>query len=181
LLRSEEAVKRKTEEAVRSMMELTHHAAAKTPEQTMREKSRLVQSRTHGYETNIRSVQESYPDKELIAHALIFLKKTKPDGDQYRTLVEEIIKDKTNKAKNIVGLKKREKQILIENITWRWLDSVCFNGKDLDSILALKDAFAYLREKGIDMKEMYKSWDSDQIAAFEPEIDFKKIKKALTG
>ena len=163
------------------MKELTHHAAEKTPEQTIREKSRLVQSRTHGYETNIRSVQESHPDKEVIAHALIFLKKTKPDPDQYRKLIDEILKDKSSKAKNIVGLKKSEKQILIENITWRWLDSVCFNGKDLDTILALKDAFAYLRDKDIDMKEMYKAWDGDQIAAFEPEIDFKKIKKAMTG
>jgi hypothetical protein len=31
------------------------------------------------------------------------------------------------------------------------------------------------------MKALYKRWDGDQIAAVEPEIDFKKIKKAVTG
>ena len=140
-----------------------------------------MQSRTHGYETNIRSVQDSHPDKEVIAHALIFLKKSKPDPDQYQLLMDDILKDKTNKAKNILGMKKSEKQILIENITWKYLDSVCFNGKDLESILTLKDVFAICVKGDIDMKEMYKAWDSDQIAALEPEIDFKKIKKTMTG
>jgi hypothetical protein len=176
-----EATKKKREAAIQDLKDLRHHAAEKTPEQIVREKSRLVQSRAHGYESNIRSVQESHPEKDLIANALIFLKKSKPTPDQYRSLTEDIIKDKTSKAKNILGLKKSEKQILIESITWKYLDSVCFNGKDLDTILILKDAFVLLRDKGVDMKALYKRWDSDQIAAFEPEIDFKKIKKAVTG
>jgi hypothetical protein len=152
-----------------------------TPEHTIREKSRIVQSRTHAYEANLLAIKESYPEKELIDHALIFLKKSKPAPEQYLLLIDDILKDKSSKAKGIVGLKKGEKQILIENITWRWLDAICFNGKDLDKILALKDHFAHLREKGLDMKEIYKKWNSGQIAAFEPDLDFKKIKKAMTG
>ena len=179
--KKEIAETKKARAVIEDMKELKHHAEEKTPDQVIREKSRLIQSRAHGYETNIRSVQESYPDKELIAHALIFLKKSKPAPDQYRSLMEDILKDKTNKAKKIIGLKKAEKQILIENITWKYLDSVCFNGKDLESILALKDSFAHLRDRDIDMKALYKAWNSDQIEALEPEIDFKKIKKTMTG
>jgi len=31
------------------------------------------------------------------------------------------------------------------------------------------------------MKALYRDWNSDQIADLERDIDFKKIKKALTG
>ena len=78
-------------------------------------------------------------------------------------------------------MSKNQKQVLIENITWKYFDSVCFNGKDLDKILVLKDSFELLKEKGMDMKALYTGWESEKLAEFEPNIDFKKIKKSLLG
>ena len=96
-------------------------------------------------------------------------------------MAEAIIKDKTNSAKNIRGLNKIQKQVVIENITWKYLDSVCFNGKDMDKILALKESFKLLKEKGVDMKALYQGWESEKLAGFEPGIDYKKIKRWLVG
>lgn len=153
----------------------------KTPDQTLKEKFRLVQSRAHSYEQQIQALDKELPGKEAIANALIFLKKAKPTTEQYTELAEAVLKDKTVKAKNIKGLNKEQKQSLIENITWKYLDTVCFNGRDLDRILSLKNEFASLGEKGIDMKAVYKGWSHEQIAAVETGIDFKKIKKCLQG
>ena len=89
----------------------------------------------------MNALKEVFPDKEVVSNALIFLKKSKPSPEQYIALAEAIIKDRTNKAKNIQGLKKNQKQVIIESITWKYLDSVCFNGKDLDKILALESWF----------------------------------------
>jgi hypothetical protein len=154
---------------------------AKTPDQNLKEKFRLVQSRAHSYEQHIQALDKELPGKEAIANALIFLKKAKPTPEQYTELAEAVLKDKTVKAKNIKGLNKEQKQSLIENITWKYLDTVCFNGRDLDRILSLKNEFASLGEKGIDMKAVYKGWKHEEIAAVETGIDFKKIKKCLQG
>jgi hypothetical protein len=156
-------------------------AVDKTPGPLIREKSRLVQGRAHAYQSNILALQQLLPDKEVIGNALIFLKKSKPDPDQYWSLAEAILKDKSNKSKNIKGLTKGQKQAAIENITWKYLDSVCFDGGDPGPIVALKDRFGQLSERGIDMKALYKGWDSDKVSAFDPDIDIKKIKKSLTG
>src|SRR6185312_7216048 len=154
---------------------------AKTPDQTLKEKFRLVQSRAHSYEQHILALDKELPGKETISNGLIFLKKAKPTPKQYAELAEAVLKDKTVKAKNIKGLNKEQKQSFIENITWKYLDTVCFNGRDLDRILSLKNEFAALGEKGIDMKAVYRGWNHEEIAAVETAIDFKKIKKCLQG
>jgi hypothetical protein len=180
-LKAEEVSRKKSESAIKEMKGLGHAMPEKTGNQLMREKSRLIQSRMHVYETNIQSVQQSLPEKEVLTNALIFLKKSKPGPDQYISLTGSILKDKTDKSKNIQGMTKSQKQLVVENITWKYLDSVCFNGKDMENILALKETFRQLEKRGINMKELYKGWNSDQIDVLEPEIDFKKIKKTLVG
>jgi hypothetical protein len=181
ILKAEETARKKSAAAIKGLKTVKHVPANLTPDQLIREKSRLVQTRAHTYETNIHAVQQLYPDKEVIANALIFLKKSKPSPDQYRSLTDSILKDRTDKAKHIRGMNKSQKQIVIENITWKYLDSVCFNGKDLDAILTLKDHFNRLQDHGLDMKAIYKGWDSVKAADFEPEVDYKKIKKVLTS
>jgi hypothetical protein len=156
-------------------------AVAAGEAQTLKEKFSLVQSRAHSYEQHIQALDKELPGKDTVANALIFLKKAKPTPEQYTELAESVLKDKTVKAKNIKGLSKGQKQSLIENITWKYLDTVCFNGRDLDKILTLKNEFASLGEKGIDLKALYKGWKQEQIAAVETGIDFKKIKKCLQG
>jgi hypothetical protein len=154
---------------------------SRSPDQLIKEKFRLVQSRAHHYEVQMNALKEVFPDKEVVSNAIIFLKKSKPSPEQYTALAEAIVKDKTNSAKKIHGLNKTQKQVIIENITWKYLDSVCFNGKDLDKILALKATFKLLKEKGVDMKALYQGWESEKLVEFEPEIDYKKIKKWLLG
>ena len=150
-------------------------------DQSLKDKFRLVQSRAHRYEIQMNILNEAFPGKEIVAHALIFLKKSKPSSEQFIALAESILKDKTNRAKNIRGLNRSQKQVAIQNITWKYLDSICFNGKDMDKILALKDSFKLLKEKGVDMKALYQGWESEKLAGFEPGIDYKKIKKLILG
>ena len=180
-LKKESAAKKKSEALVKELKAGKEVQPVKSQDQLIKEKFRLVQSRAHLYESHIHSVQEAIPDKEVIANALIFLKKSKPTPGQFSELAEAILKDKPNKSKEIKGMNKGQKQVAIENITWKYLDSVCFNGKDLEKILALKNSFKILRGKGVDMNALYKGWESEKLAEVEPEIDYKKIKKCLLG
>lgn len=154
---------------------------AKTGDQLLKDKFRFVQSRAHRYEIRMNTLKELFPDKNLVTNAIIFLKKSKPSPAEYNELANAVINDRTNNARGIRGLNKSQKQEVIESITWKYLDSVCFNGKDLDMILALKSGFRFLREKGIDMNMIYKGWESEKLSSFEPGIDYKKIKKWLLG
>ena len=147
----------------------------------LKNKFRLVQSRAHRYEVLLNPLKEAFPDKEVVSNAMIFLKKSKPSPEQYTSLAEAVIKDRTISAKNIQGLNKSQKQLIIDSITWKYLDSVCFNGKDLDRILALKETFKLLEEKGVDMEALYQGWESENLAEFEPDIDLEKIKSCLLG
>jgi len=69
----------------------------------------------------------------------------------------------------------------MQNITWKYLDSVCFNGKDIFKIIALKDTIALLKKNKIDTNSLYEKWESEKVREFEPLVDFKKIKNSLHG
>jgi len=159
----------------------TEPAPEKSAEADRKEKFKLVQSRAHNYEMHIKNVIEDNPDNKVAANALIFLKKSKPSPSEYNAFAEELVRDKTNKSKKIKGLSKGDKQVIIQNITWKYLDSVCFNGKDIDKILALKDTLALLQKNKIDTRDFYDKWEAGKVKDFEPSIDFKKIKNLMHG
>lgn len=166
---------------VDSLKNLKEKESEKSRNKLVKDKFRLLQTRAHRYNLQINLIKEVYPDKEIVSNALTFLKKTEPTPEQYIALAEAIIMDRTNNAKKIKGLNKSQKQVVIENMTWKYLDSVYFNGKDFNSIQVLKNTFKLLGEKGVDMKELYRGWDSEKLEEFEIDFDSKKIKKWLLG
>jgi hypothetical protein len=155
--------------------------AVRKTEQPLEEKSRLAQSRAYHYETHLKPLKDEFPDKEIIGKASVFLKKSKPTPEEYSELAEDIMRDRTISAKGIRGLNKSQKQLVIESITWKYLDSVCFNGKDLERIREVRGRFRYLKDKGMDMKALYEGWEGGSLAEVEPALDLKKIKKWLLG
>lgn len=152
-----------------------------TTDQQLKAKFKFVQTRANRYAMNINALKKYYPHKEVINNALIFLKKPDPSQDDYSMIAKEILKDRSDKSKNIKGLPKNQKQALIENITWKYLDVICLNKTHPEEIYSLNTTFKYLKEKGIDMKTIYTGWECDKVKEFENGIDCKKIKKAING
>jgi len=145
----------------------------------MKEKFKLVQSRSFLYEENIKKINAENPKSKTAVIALAFLKKSKPVPEQFKTLIEEIIRDKTDKTKKIEGLTKNQKRIILQNITLKYLDLVCFTGNEIEKITVLSDVFMVLGKKHLNMNELFEIWDSKKIKQFESRLDFEKIKNCL--
>lgn len=152
-----------------------------SPSVRLKDEFRLGQMRAHRYEVQINQIKDVNPDNEIVSRAIVFLKNRNPNTEEYTRLAEAIIHDKSNAAKGIKGLNKSQKQAVIENITWKYLDYVCIIGKDTEMIRMLQEKFSMLSEKGIDMNTLYQGWEGGKLSEFEPDIDYKKIKKWLLG
>lgn len=75
-----------------------------------------------------------------------------------------------------------QKKIVIENITWNYLDQVCFDENSaIEKITALKHTFQLIKKHKIPISNMYKEWKSSEFSAFETTTDFNAIKKTIGG
>jgi hypothetical protein len=147
----------------------------------IQQKLLLIQSRAELYRRNIFKVFEESSKSKAAEDAMRFMEEAQPTPELFNDLTGEIIKSPANKTKNMQGLNKTEKQILIKNLSWKYLDFVCFNEIGIEKIVALRDTFTYLRENKINMDLIYKDWKSDEVKQFEPLLDFKEIRSSLTG
>jgi hypothetical protein len=73
----------------------------------------------------------------------------------------------------------KEKNILIDNISWQYFDKVCINEKKTDKIIMESALFNHLKKNKINMKMLYDEWDGATIKKIEPAINIDEIKKVL--
>ena len=141
----------------------------------------IFRVRNNRYKEKIQKVLSRNEDNAIAKKAEKFLKKA-PFPQNFSDLINEILNDKTNRAKNIRGLSKADKKVLIQNITWKYLDLVCFNNAgDIEKITTLKPTFKIIKNRGLDISSLYKDWNSNEFSQFTPAIDFNKIKNSLKG
>jgi hypothetical protein len=164
-------------EPVKNIKEKAFDVADSTePQKTLK-----IQARSNLYKQNINAVIESAPENPAARNALTFLSVTNPTPKIYEDLVYRILKNKSDKEKNIKALSLKQKQVLIENTSWQYFDRICFNTKDIVRIANEEPLFNHLRKNKIDMHALFEGWKSDEIKQLEPALNIKKIKKYIVG
>jgi hypothetical protein len=154
---------------------VSENAAANNKE----EKKSILQSRNVKYMESVKNIADANPANKAAENALSFLSDPKPNPKKYDELVNKILKNKSDKTKKIKGLSLKEKNILIDNISWQYFDRVCINEKKTDKIAILSPLFNHLKKNKIDMKMLYDDWDGAEIEKIEQAININEIKKIL--
>lgn len=144
-------------------------------------KGDMFRLRAKTYKENIEAAIKDNKGNEVADRVLTFLRKP-PVPQNFAEFVQAVLKDKTEKGKNIKGLTTAQKKIVIENITWNYLDQVCFDkNADAEKITALHNTFQLIKKNKIDTSALYKGWKSNEFSAFDTAIDLNKIKKTIGG
>jgi len=152
-----------------------------TAEMEDHEKSMHIQGRAYLYKQNVNNIIVENPGNSVAQNALTFLSVTSPTPKLYEELINRILKNKSDKERNIKALSLKQKQVLIQNITWQYLDRICFYSKEITALASQQPLFNHLRKNKIDMHALFESWNSKEVKNLEPGIDTKEIKKYLMG
>jgi hypothetical protein len=155
------------------------HTSADIPLMDTREKYLIMQARSTKYKENIKKIADAKPGNKTAENALRFLSDTNPDPERYEDLINKILKNKPDKTKKIKGLTTKEKNILIDNISWQYFDRISVNEKNTNKITMHETLFNHLRKNKIDMKLLYSDWNAKELKSVEPGINFNEIKKAV--
>lgn len=154
-------------------------AAEKTATNTADETKGILEMRNTKYSENVKNILDAKPENRAAEDAFSFLSDTNPTPKKYDELVNKILKNKPDQAKKIKGLTMKEKNILIDNISWQYFDRVCINEKKTDKIIMQSALFNHLKKNKINMKMLYDDWDGATIKKIEPAINIDEIKKVL--
>lgn len=154
-------------------------ATANLPVVDDREKYLILQARSSKYKENIKKIADAKPGNKTAENALRFLSDTNPDPERYEDLINKILKNKPDKTKKIKGLTTKEKNILIDNISWQYFDRISVNEKNTNKITMHEALFNRLRKNKIDMRLLYDEWNLKELKSVEPQINFNEIKKAV--
>lgn len=155
--------------------------ATPSPKGNDTERADMFRTRAKLYRTNIGAVAEENTMNEMVPRALTLLKKA-PLPHPFAEFMKTLLGDKGNKEKNIKTLTAPQKKILIDNLTWNYLDQVCFEKNvDMEKIVALHPVLQLIKKNKIDTGDLYAGWKADALNAYESSADFKKIKKTLGG
>jgi uncharacterized protein YegP (UPF0339 family) len=146
-----------------------------------KERAMQIQSRTGFYHESVKKLVDTNPKNPAAKNGLKFLSVSDPTAKQYEELINKIDKNKTDKIKNIKALSRQQKQLLIENITWQYLDRIYFSGRNSSQLASLQSLFNHLRKNKIDMHALVDGWKIEEVEKPERGVDVKEIKKYLLG
>jgi hypothetical protein len=144
-----------------------------------REKYLLIQSRYSKYTDAVQKIVAAKPGNKIAEDALRFLSDTAPTPERYEELVNKILKNKPDTAKKIPGLNVKEKNILIDNISWQYFDRKCVEQANTDDIISIGAIFNHLRKNKINMQLLYDEWNGKQLQTINPAINLNQIKKVV--
>lgn len=137
------------------------------------EKEREIIKRFNQYENKIRAIVKKTGNLHA-EQAASFLSKYTTDFAPYHDVVYSIlVNKKTEGAKRI--LTASEKHILIENITWHYLDMLLLKNAFDKHSTELKNLMKMLGEKGL--KPDFENWDGRGLQQYEQQINSGQIKK----
>jgi thymidylate synthase len=142
-------------------------------------KRQVVNSRMATYRTSVATVYEKSHGNPLVGKVQSFLTDPEPSVDRLSKLVTEIIENKAPKTKEKKKLTKTQVHELLQSAICYWLDKICFNGKDLKKLTSLKKIVEKLKKEKMSVSSIYKYWNSNEVKAYEPDLDDVEIKKIL--
>ncbi|HYJ65516.1 MAG TPA: hypothetical protein VEV62_17365, partial [Parafilimonas sp.] len=145
-----------------------------------REKAKQIQARAYAYNENVKKIIESNPGNKVAENALRFLSDVNPGPKRYDDLINQVLNNKSDKSKKVKALSLKNKQALIQNITWQYLDRICFSDNEMQKIKQHKSLFNHLRKNKIDMHAVYEEWKANEVKKIEPAVDINEIKRLLT-
>lgn len=146
-----------------------------------REKYLLIQARYSKYTENVQKIVDAKTGNKLAEDALRFLSDTAPNPGRYEELLNKILKSKSDKTKKITALTLKEKNALIDNISWQYFDRVCLKRKSTNELTTNSALFNHLRKNKINMQSLYDDWNANELKQIEPSINLNQIKKAVIG
>jgi hypothetical protein len=144
-------------------------------------KPQMVNSRMARYRAVVDRELEESNQHALAAKAKAFVTDPLPSPERTSNLLIEIAESK----KPAEGKAMTEKQVvnLLQNVLCYYLDKVCFNGGDSKKIEALRPALEAIGEAeiDIDLEPLYGYWKPEEVRLYEPETDFKAIRRMISG
>jgi hypothetical protein len=161
--------------------EYTSAAEADIEETPLKPKPQVVNSRMARYRSAVDQVLEK-TNKHIIAEkAKAFVTDPLPSAERASNLLMEILENK--KPEKEKPLTKTRIVNLLQSVLCYYLDKLCFNGKDLENIEALRKCLKAIREAKTagDMSSVYEYWEPEQVRLYEPETDIAAIRRFITG
>ncbi len=155
-------------------LEPVNRPALENPERDL-----LIQSRHLKYAGNVQQVVNAKPGNKAAEEAQHFLDDVSPTPEQYDDLLNKILKNKPDKTNHLPGLSSKEKNILIDNISWQYFDRIFLKQNARDSIQPSRALFNHLRKNKINMQQLFDDWNGKELQTIDPSMDLKKIKKMV--
>lgn len=144
-------------------------------------KAKIVNARLAKYRNIAANVAENSKGNPLSAKLQSFLSAGESNIDALNKFAAEIIQNKKPVSKAIKILNRNQQLHLLRAAICYYLDKVCFNGKDEDSINVIQKVADRMIKAGIDMQSIYNYWDAAEVDKYVPGIDTDFIRQILTG
>jgi hypothetical protein len=156
------------------------------------DEARFINSRLNSYKSNIGLVYTESNGNSLAKDAGNILNSTsnnplgesknllaqKDPAEEINRLLEELFsQEKTENEKQV--LTQPQKEVLIKNLVWFYMDKSIFEEKNIAAINSISDGLNKLRENHFDMQTLFAEWKPEEIASYEPATTIDQIKKLL--
>lgn len=137
------------------------------------EAERKIDQRFYNYREKIKEVAANSANKNA-ALAFSFVNTPSPDFQHYREVIDTIIANKkiTLETKVLTG---SQKNLLLQVVTWYYLDKMVLDDKMNDHKSDLKEVFQKMESKSL-LPE-YKNWNGIELVELKPEISLNDVKK----
>ena len=72
-----------------------------------------------------------------------------------------------------------QKEGLIKNVLFAYLDKVVFKENDPSKINLLAASLSVLQQAGFNMQQLFEEWHAEEITAYQPNIDIDSVRQLL--
>lgn len=142
-------------------------------------KPQMVNSRMARYRAAVDRVLEESNQHPLAEKAKAFVTDPQPSPERTSNLLIEIAENKKPAEGKVMA--KKQVVNLLQNVLCYYLDKVCFDGRDLKKIEALRSAIKAINEAEVGLAAIYDYWEPEQVRLYEPETDLAAIRQIITG
>lgn len=135
---------------------------------------RKIDQRFTNYREKAESIYRNSGKNKNAGRVNGFLHDQAPDFKDYQKTAEAILKNEKPKAKGQHALSHEQQSVLIQQITWYYLDTAILYNKDKKELEKLEPVLETLKKKKL-LPE-YKHWKESEVKRIKPETDMKMIR-----
>ena len=130
------------------------------------------------YKSFIESLPLDASDTLLSGGTLNILGGKIPTKDMDK-INEKIIGLLQNEGGENIQLSSIQKDGLIKNVFFAYLDKVVFKENDPSKINLLAASITVLQQAGFNMQQLFEEWNAEEITAYQPNIDMESVRQLL--